>query len=213
MKDSDAKIREVRRLLDRYITEIVENYDICPWARHARSRGAIAAEVLWGIPSLQQWIDCSCAVLARPRTEVAMIVAPELSGAPSELRHIRDAVAARVTTAGIADFHPHAALDLATPSRLVPYLRRSPDPMLQLISFTRLDEARGRPVPAVARSAQAQMLGGVAMPQPVATSDRIAQLNHERVQRDQDRIAAVFADIHADRDRSYARVGIRMQKS
>lgn len=212
MTASDPRSREVQRLLRRYMIEVVERFDVCPWARQARRSDAVATAILWGIPTLNDWVSCSSNLLASSHAHVVMIVAPELACVPSELRRIRDDVAARIATAGVADFHPDAALDLATPPRLVPYLRRSPDPMLQLVPLTRLEAARGLPDPAVGRPVQAQMLSGAATPCPIPVADRIAQLNHAHVLRDPHSIAAALADIRADRDRTYARLHIGIQK-
>lgn len=202
-----ARAAEVRRLLDRYIVEIVEAYDLCPWARAARTNREIAAEILWASPTLDDWTRAGERALARPNARIAMVVAPELRASPAELRAIRDEVAGRIPTAGIADFHPDAPLDLASPARLVPYLRRSPDPMLQLVPLSLLDSVRGAP-PAVDRAAQAQMLGGLAPKPRGDVADSIAAANHARVAANAAAIAAVLDDIAADRRRSYARVGI-----
>jgi hypothetical protein len=207
-----AKIAEVRRLLDRYVVEIVETYELCPWAKPARVGGELAVAVLWGTPGLEAWVDAAEGLLAQPATRVAMVVAPELAASPGELRAIRDRVAARVPTAGVADFHPDAALDLASPPRLVPALRRSPDPLLQLVPLALLDSVRAPP-PAVDRSEQAQMLGGRASAPRGDVADRIAVTNHERIARDAAAFTAVLDDIAADRRRSYARVGIAINTS
>jgi hypothetical protein len=201
------RIAEVRRLLDRYIVEIVETYDFCPWAKAARTGGEVAVEVLWGTPTLEAWIAAGRRLLAQPEARVAMIVAPELAATPAELRAVRDQVAAQIKSAGIAEFHPDAPLDLASPARLVPYLRRSPDPLLQLVPLELLDNVRAYPA-VVDLTDQAQMLRGLAEPTRVDVADALADTNHARVAADAAAIAATLDDIAADRRRSYARVGI-----
>ena len=203
----DVKLSEVRRLLDRYIVEIVETYDFCPWAKSARTGGEVAVEVLWGAPSVDDWARAGKRLLALPATRVAMIVAPELAATPSELRAVRDRVAARIPTAGIAEFHPDAALDLASPARLVPYLRRSPDPLLQLVPLELLDNVRAYPA-VVDLTDQAQMLRDLAQPTRADVADTLADTNHARVRADGAAITTALDDIAADRRRSYERVGI-----
>jgi hypothetical protein len=203
----DQKLSEVRRLLDRYIVEIVETYDFCPWAKASRTGGEVSVEVLWGTPSVDDFTAAGNRLLALPTTRVAMIVAPELGATPSELRAIRDRVAARIPSAGIAEFHPDAELDLASPARLVPYLRRSPDPLLQLVPLELLDRVRAYPA-VVDLMDQAQMLRGLAEPTRADVADTLADTNHARVGADATAIAATLDDIAADRRRSYARVGI-----
>jgi hypothetical protein len=205
------KVAEVRRLLDRYVVEVVEAYDLCPWAKPSRIGGEITVEVVWGTPDLDSWVAAAKRALALRTTRVAMIVAPEFSGAPRMLREVRDGVAARIPSAGIADFHPDAPLDLATPARLVPYLRRSPDPLLQLVPLELLDRVRSYQA-VVDITEQAQMLGGLAAPLRGDVADSIAADNHVRVTADAAAVAATLDDIAADRRKSYARVGIAIPR-
>jgi hypothetical protein len=204
---ADPRLAEVHRLLERYLVEVVEAYELCPWARGARLGGELAVDVLWGAPALPAWIAAAERLLARPATRVAMVVAPELAAAPAELRGLRDAVAAAVPTAGIAEFHPDAALDSQTPARLIPFLRRAPDPLLQLVPLALLDAVRARP-PAADLAHQAQILGGHAPLPRGDVADRIAATNHARVTRDAATLSALFDELAADRRRGYAQVGI-----
>jgi hypothetical protein len=204
----DPRRSEVLRLLDRYLVEIVEAYELCPWARHARP----AVDVLWGQPALEQWLASARELLAREDTVVAMVIAPELSASPDELRALRDRVAAAIPTAGVADFHPGATLDLATPARLVPALRRAPDPLLQLVPIVMLDALRN-PQPAADRTEQARILGGIAKAPQSAIADSIAKHNFDRVSANADAFAAKLAELAADRARSYAAVGISTSRS
>lgn len=155
-----TKAAEVERILHRYLIEVVERYNLCPWARPARLGAELAIGVLWGTPPLDAWVAEARALLGRPGARVAMVVAPELEGPTSVLRAIRDHVAKHVRDAGIAEFHPEASLDLATPGRLVPFLRRSPDPLLQLVPFALLDPIRTPPMPVFDVVLQAQLLRG-----------------------------------------------------
>ncbi|MDX2087431.1 MAG: hypothetical protein SFX73_06265 [Kofleriaceae bacterium] len=203
----NARRAEVMRVFERYLVEIVEAYDLCPWARSARLHGEVAAEVVWGTPSLEEWVATAQALLVRPETRVAMVIAPELSVTPSDLRGIRAEVTRRIPSAGIADFHPAAELDLTTPARLVPFVRRTPDPLIQLVPLALLESVRVvAPQPSLAE--QAQMLDGTAPPPKLDVGDRIAAANHATVSAVRADILAKLADIAADRDASYARAGI-----
>lgn len=204
MTESDRR-GDVHRVLGRYIAEIVEKYGLCPWAHQARISGAIGTEILWGTPTIDAWLTCTSVLFAQPKVQIAMIVAPELACSPADFRVMRDHVSARLTHVGVAEFHPDAPLDLATPARLVPYLRRSPDPMMQLVPLQLLEAARGRVVLPVGRGAQAQMLGGFAPRPKPGLAEQVAAANHARALRDVDAITSVLADIRADRDRTYAR--------
>jgi hypothetical protein len=208
----DEKLAEVRRILDRYIVEVVEAHDLCPWARAARTGAELSVAVLWGEPDEAAWATVGEALLARAQTRVAMVIAPETARTPAELRALRDRVAARIPSAGVADFHPDAALDLGSPARLVPFLRRSPDPLLQLVPLALLDSVRGAP-PTAGRSLQAQMLGGTAAATRGDVADRIAAANHATVTAHAARITSTLDAIAADRDASYARAGISTYRS
>jgi hypothetical protein len=205
--DESARRAEVMRVFDRYLVEVVEAYDLCPWARGARQGGEVAVEVVWGTPSEDAWGAAAEALLAREATRVAMVIAPELVVTPAELRAVRDRVAARIPVAGVAEFHPDAALDLASPARLVPFVRRAPDPLLQLVPLAILDAVRAAP-PAATLATQAQMLGGRATAPRADVADRIAATNHATVSRAHTAIEATLDAIAADRAASYARVGI-----
>ena len=202
-----TKPAEVLRILERYLVEVVERYDLCPWARATRERGELAVGILWGTPPLAQWVAEAERLLAAPAVVVAMVIAPELSTAPGEFSALRDRVASRIPSAGIAEFHPTAALDLATPARLVPFVRRAPDPLLQLVPLARLHAVRATP-PAADRVQQAAMLGGHAASPRGALADRIAAANHATVAQAHAEITAVLDAIAADRRSAYARVGI-----
>ncbi len=202
-----ARRAEVIRVFERYLTEVVERYDFCPWARLCREGGELAVEVLWGTPTVAEWVAACQQLLARPETRVAMVIAPELSIGSSELHGLRAEVSAGVPSAGVADFHPEATIDLVTPARLVPFIRRSPDPLLQLVPFALLDQVRANP--SAARLAQqAQILGGHAIPPRPDAAARIAAANHATVSAAPEDVTRTLDSIAADRKASYARVGI-----
>jgi hypothetical protein len=196
------------RLLDRYLVEVVETYDLCPWARPARLNGELAVDVLWGQPTLANWVATAEALLTRRGVLVAMVIAPELT---APLTPIRNRVAASIKTAGVADFHPDATLDLATPARLVPFLRKSPDPLLQLVPLALLEAVRGAP-PVVDLTNQAEILAGNAAALRGDIADRIAAETHARVSANPAALEMKFAELAADRERSYARVGINVSR-
>lgn len=199
-----TKSAEVQRILERYLVEVVERYELCPWARMSRTSGELAIEIELGAPTVTTWIAAAKRALARPGTRVAMVIAPELEIEPATLHAIRDRVTA-ATGAGVAEFHPRATLDLATPARLVPFLRRSPDPMLQLVPLALLEAVRAAQVPD--RAYQAQIIAGRVVP-PRDLAERIAVANHVTVAARHAAIAETLDAIAADRRVAYARVGL-----
>ena len=204
----DAREAEVRRILDRYIVELVEEYDLCPWAKPARLNGEVAVAVLWGSPPIDTWTETARELVERPTTKVAMIVAPEIEADPSALRMIRNRVGGRLTHLGVAEFHPDGIIDDATPARFVPALRRSPDPLLQLVPLSLLSSVRAPP-PIVDVIEQAQLIAtGKLPPMRGDVADDIAEVNHKRVVAERAPFEAALAAIALDRRTSYARVGI-----
>lgn len=206
-----TKAAEVRRILERYLIEVVERYELCPWARGARDRREIAVAILWGTPPLEAWVTEAERLLAVPVTRVAMVIAPELATSREAFGALRDQVAQRLPSAGVAEFFPEAALDLATPARLVPFLRRAPDPLLQLVPLALIDAVRATP-PTAALAQQAAMLRGHAASPQDAPSDQIAATNHATVARAHVAITGTLEDIAADRRAAYARVGISVSR-
>ncbi|MEO8554092.1 MAG: hypothetical protein ABI678_29155 [Kofleriaceae bacterium] len=195
-------------MLDRYLVEVVEVFELCPWAKTARTGGELAVEILWGTPTSEAWLAAATRAFADPAIKIAMLVAPVLAIARTDFHAVRDDLAKRAGTLGIAEFHPDAPYDAKTPARLVPFLRRSPDPLLQCVPLALLDQVRG-PSLDVTRSEQIAMLvraGGIHAVKP-PIGDRIATANHARV--DPHVFDATLARIMADRAESYARVGIR----
>lgn len=202
---------EARRILDRYLVEIVEHYELCPWAKMSRTGGELYVEFLWGTPTDAEWLAAARRAFVDPSIRVAMLVAPELQIERKPFHDTRDRLAKAAGTLGIAEFHPDAPFDGQTPARLVPFLRRSPDPLLQCVPLALLDQVRG-PALTVDRAEQIALLvkqhGIHAVKPPIG--ERIAQQNHARVTRDEfeQRLAAIAID----RAAAYARAGINTDR-
>jgi len=150
-----------------------------------------------------------------------MLICPLLSHTSAKtFRHLSAAVRAADEARrprgeqqiAIADFHPIAAVDLTTPERLVPYLRRAPDPMLQIVRTDVLARVRRSQAHGTAYVDPAQLASLVLdqlSPQTPALAERVAQANLHAVQScGVDKLEAVLSDIHADRTRAYAALGV-----
>jgi hypothetical protein len=203
--DSDRVAREARRLLDRYLTEVVERFALCPWAAATRRRGELRVEVLVA-PALEA--DAVHAAVARiaddPRAAIGMVVLAASSIDALALRRVRDA--AMRPDVAIADFHPRGTGDATTPARLVPVLRRAPDPMLQVVRWSVLHAARRSPPPHD-RGAQARLLAGHADGAVADPSDAIARANHATIaDAGLPALVAVLDELARDRDAAYARL-------
>ncbi len=90
------------------------------------------------------------ALVADERAEVAVLIYPRLKLGRLEFERfvgeVRDADAARYELGCIpfvfAAFHPDASPDSSDAERLIPFLRRTPDPTIQLLRSSVLDRVR-----------------------------------------------------------------------
>src|SRR5207237_714750 len=78
--------------------------------------------------------------------EVALLLYPEFEGDLRSFEEFRDEVRKGLRLFYCVAFHPDLPIDLSDENRAVSFLRRSPDPTLQLVRVTTLDRVRsGRP--------------------------------------------------------------------
>jgi hypothetical protein len=143
---------EAERLYRRYQLEIVEACGLCPWAERARVEGRFRTEVLLqeeapGTAATTGVID---ALVNDPQAEVAVLIFPRLRLARLEFeRFVGQARAADAERHALgcipyvfAAFHPDASPDASDAERMIPFLRRTPDPTIQLLRSDVLDRVR-----------------------------------------------------------------------
>lgn len=196
--------REARRLLGRYQREVVERFGLCPWAEPARTRGEVRVAV----------VDDGDAAAALDAFEadgdavLGLVVMPRFGGDAAALRRLRDALLAgtRGARVALADFHPDAALDTGAAARVVPWLRRSPDPMLQAVRHQTLASLRRAKV-TLSPADQAAALAGRAPPPRVDPADQVAADNLETVRADGAAIGGVLDELARDRAATYGALG------
>jgi hypothetical protein len=213
--DYEALAREARRIYFRYAVEVVEEFTFCPWARSTREAGRVQCNIVLGAsPSLETLLAEVQAADALQDIDVTLLVMPECALSRIELRRLTSALHARYDAASgrgktahaIADFHPAAPLDEASPERLVPFIRRSPDPTLQLIKHSALESARRGPQEGTRAATLEMMLKGMIKDEPPHA--RIANANFRTLERlGSHPILAALERIAEDRLESYARTG------
>jgi hypothetical protein len=213
--------REVERVHTRYHCEVIEAFALCPWAKEARSGNHVHMNVTFTTRADPQLalslIDDS---MADPAIEIGMLIFPALSldrlafeHFVADIRALDESRSPRgEQRMALADFHPNAAADLTTPERLVPFLRRAPDPMIQSVRTRALERVRGSEDHGT-RFFDAASLDLYALhalgSSPASLASRIAQHNARSVERvGIVKLQAVIDDIHADRNQSYAALGI-----
>jgi hypothetical protein len=137
---------------DRYLSEFVEALDLCPFARRCRETGRLARRVLRGGRPGEATSAAARELEATPeeQLEVALLIYPELEGGLPALEELRDEVRRSLRQFHCVAFHPELPMDLSDANRAVSFLRRSPDPTLQLVRVSTLDRVRsGRPAGSV----------------------------------------------------------------
>jgi hypothetical protein len=204
--DPDPRVAAALARSDRYLVEFVEQLALCPWARSCREGGRLQRRVLLVPGGAPGSAELHAAVLAADAAvaavealppdsvEVALLIFPALvpalaGGAEAPLAFERFCNAVRAATLArlqreppffCVPFHPDFPEDLATPARAVRFIRRSPDPTLQLVRASVLHAVRGpasdKLVVDPARLTAAQL---ASLQPPESVSDRIARVDLE----------------------------------
>lgn len=205
MTDAELTARTLARN-DRFLREVVEAHDFCPWARHCRESGGLERRVVpLETPSPADLLPLvrELASEAFAHVEVALLLLPRVTLSALDFERfvasIRDARAAeepRPTFFCVA-FHPDSPPNFDTPGRTVSLLRRSPDPTIQLVRAAMLDRARGPDLEdTIYVDASAIDLTKPMPPRPPSVSNRIARSNHQRVHElGPDRLLALLDEI------------------
>ncbi|MFI5306953.1 MAG: DUF1415 family protein [Polyangiales bacterium] len=221
MVDREALREQAVRVHLRYVREVVVAFGYCPWAHGALEGGRVRSAVLFGSePALDATLAEIVALELDADVDIGFLLFPESTLGPLEHQHFAAQVRASYDPPGasrsegfaVADFHPDVTADLRSPERLVPFIRASPDPSLQLVRHSALAAVRRgdtqgtRFVDAAALAAQLLHHEGAATP---PLHERIASMNLETTSRiGVERVTAVLRDIARDRDQAYAALGI-----
>jgi hypothetical protein len=179
---------------DAYLHRFVEALHMCPFARRCREEGKLFRRVLLASDDALAAIR-EVEAMPAAAVEVALLIFPE--AATGSLQSARDFEAfcaglrEQMSSSGTSQtfycvgFHPDLSRDLADAHRAVQFIRRSPDPTLQLVRASVLRAVRGedngeRYVDPSKLSLEQMM----ALTVPVSTSDRIAEANLETLTRE-----------------------------
>jgi hypothetical protein len=191
MSEASARlVAEALRLNARYVEEVVIGWDLCPWAARAWTDGQVVQRVF-----TDDAVDAAPAgafiddLIAKPDAAIGLAIFPRVACTVGAWERFAERV--RRMHAGapflVAAFHPdyRAPEEKRDPTleaaRLVPFIRRTPDPTLQLVRASLVDR-----------------LGG-------AVSADVARANFATVTtRGLDALDSLLADIRRDRDASYA---------
>jgi hypothetical protein len=198
---------------DRYLREFVEALHLCPFARRCREDGKLHRRVLLAGDDAMAAVS-EVEGLPAESVEVALLIFPQSpTGSPETARafeafttSLRDhmsqtsvdhtsqtsvdhtsqmPVGRESQTFYCVAFHPDFPRDLGDAHRAVPFIRRSPDPTIQLVRASVLRAVRGenngeRYVDPSKLTLEQMM----ALTVPISTSDRIAEANLATLQRE-----------------------------
>ena len=183
-----ALAAEVQRLHRRYANEIVGTFRLCPFMKDADTAFGHFVVILDGRLDVGVARDA----VVRSKSTVVHLVYPRVDTEPTVFERFGSQVGQALREAirpapVIAAFHPRLMGEPSSAARLVGLLRRAPDPFVQVVPEG-LHEG-------------GTVLAGV-YPQPPPDP---MQANFDRMKGGAiERLLTVLADIHADRQRSYA---------
>ena len=212
---SDPFTREALRLYRRYEVEIVGGLGLCPWAERARAEGRVRERVVLGA---DLDVEASLAAVeelsANAAVEIGLVLFPRLSASVDDFgRFVSELATADASRRelgaapfALAAFHPDAQADLSDPERAIPYLRRTPDPTIQLVRVAALDRVReGHNEGTHFVDVRALMTLDWTKEDTLPLRERIARANLRTVERlGRGDVERRFAAIFADRAATYA---------
>lgn len=209
----EALIREARRIHARYQREIVEAFVLCPFAAKSRE-DATTLEIVRteAEPHVDAVLDDVRVIPAD--VEVAFVIFPRwrverraLSRFVETLRSAHQAGPGGLVMT-MEGFHPDAEADVSSAGSLVPFLRRTADPTIQLTRLSVLERVRATTggTTKYVDPATIDVAALLAEPPERSLHERISEANYRTVrERGAETISRVYAEIRADRDASYAR--------
>lgn len=156
MGDDEARLAAIKALHERYVEELIEGWNVCPFARRARHEGRVH-RVWHEVPRDPQDAPISvwAAALARrvrahEEVEIVLLTFPVDAGHawldPRAFEQVRRElhsayVRELAPTFHMVCFHPTPVPATAdTPETLIRELRRTPDPVIQCVRASVLDE-------------------------------------------------------------------------
>jgi hypothetical protein len=220
MSPVDADLEaEAIRVFRRYQLEIVEGLKLCPWAERTRTEHRLGERVVHVEELDEPRALDAVSSLEDPRIEIGIVLFPRLRAGASEFERFVSRLVARdaerrplgTTPFAMAAFHPDARADTSEAERLIPFLRRTPDPTIQLVRSDALERVRegfneGTQFIDITVLATMDLTRDDTLP----LRERIARANLRTVTKlGVDEVERRLASIARDRAEAYARLGVR----
>jgi hypothetical protein len=210
--------KEAIRIYRRYQAEIVEALTLCPWAERSRLEERVRERVLeWPGADLTGPLTAVDELARDSRVEIGLLLFPTARVTRSDFERFvsrlvqADAEQRELGTApfAMAAFHPDAEPDLSAPERLIAFLRRTPDPTIQLVRCDALDRVRDGFSDGTA-FVDIHFLSTLDQhrDETLPLRERIARANQRTVQRlGVEEVRRRIDRIKKDRDAAYAKLG------
>lgn len=234
-KREQTLVDEARRLCERYIHEVVLPFGLCPWAEPALDAGRVEIAVITGdfsdhhgiaraaraarttLDDLAESVDLALVVLPRwHRSRLDMDSLLRIfRSLPSRLSQetLPDRTPLHDGSErdfAVAAFHPDALPDTTDPERFIPYLRRSPDPLVQAVrndALRSIDSRRENGTAFVSIAELTSIMSSSGAGRQKSLRARIAESNWQTIRKDGGRsFELAVADILRDRDETYRRI-------
>jgi hypothetical protein len=188
---------EVHRVHRRYAAEVVAANHLCPFLRDVDTGfGAFVVMLDAGEPA----VDATLEAIRAAASPVTHVIFPLVRPVPSLFERFAGRIGQALKKAlrdppVMATFHPDLVGDADDPHRLVALLRRAPDPFIQLVPEGMHEGGTVfAPIPS-------DGISPMVVPEPIDS----AQANHDKLKGGRVLpLLALMAEIHGDRDRSYA---------
>lgn len=201
---ADLRIAAALERNDRYVREFIEALGLCPYAKRTREEGRLHRVVLLeqggapqsaGFDATVVALDAAIARVEQQQPgsiDVGLVIFPALvpalaagAGAAKAFEQLvalaRERMQARHPGGDspfyCVAFHPDFAEDLRDEHRAVRFIRRSPDPTVQLVRASVLREVRGSGTSDYVDTSRLSPAELMAVAAPVSVSDRIGRAN------------------------------------
>ena len=222
MREVDAEqrlIAEAMRIYERYATEVIEAHNFCPWAADARRDGSVSVMVMLGEQVTPDEVSAAACEMAKNETTViGLLLFPQLAVDAVRFQHFAAQVRAQTDQNyprgqaqwAIADFHPQGAADLTTSERAVAFIRKSPDPTLQLVRHSTLSALKRQSDGGTQfiDMASFDVQGTLPKAPRLPLHELVAQNNLRKLRDVAQAVTKTLADIQRDREISYAATGL-----
>jgi uncharacterized protein len=187
-----ALAAEALRVNARYVDEVVIGWNLCPWAARAWRDGHVVRRVFEAtepVAATDDVVAFAGQLAANENAAIGLAIFPRAGVTVGEWESFAERVRRGARGFLLAAFHPDygdAGDTPVDPARLVAHIRRTPDPTLQLVRASLIDD--------LARDGR-------------DLSADIARDNHHTVTtRGPAALDALLADIRGDRNAAYARL-------